>query len=140
MYCRYNGEDSDMEEDDDVEEVSDFSDDIDAEEEFKKETGGGIDPENAPLAFDEDSDEENDDCTIRKTDSLIVAARAENDFSSLEVYVFDEKSSSLYVHHDVMLSSYPLCMDWLPANSQGEQANFLVVGTFLPEIEIWNLD
>ena len=36
-----------------------------------------------PDAFD-DSEEEKDDYTIRKTDSIIVAATAENDHSNLE--------------------------------------------------------
>lgn len=36
-----------------------------------------------------DSEEEKDDYTIRKTDSLIVAATAEDDFSNLEVYIYD---------------------------------------------------
>lgn len=37
----------------------------------------------------EDSEEEKEDYTVRKTDSLIVAATAENDHSSLEVYIYD---------------------------------------------------
>ena len=39
-----------------------------------------------------DSSEEKDDYTIRKSDSLIVAATAEDDFSNLEVYVYDHKT------------------------------------------------
>ena len=46
-------------------------------------------------------------------DSLIVAATAENDHSSLEVYLYDHKSSDLYVHHEILLGSYPLCIEWL---------------------------
>lgn len=61
----------------------------------------------------EDSEEEKEDYTIRKTDSLIVAATAENDHSNLEVYIYDHKTSDLYVHHEIILSSYPLCMEWL---------------------------
>jgi len=36
-----------------------------------------------------DSESEKDDYTIRKTDSLIVAATADDDFSNLEVYIYD---------------------------------------------------
>jgi len=61
-----------------------------------------------------DSEEEKDDQIIRKTDSLIVAATAENDHSNLEVYIYDHKTSDLYVHHEIMLGAYPLCLEWLP--------------------------
>lgn len=39
-----------------------------------------------------DSSEDKDDYTIRPTDSLIVAATADNDFSNLEVYLYDHKT------------------------------------------------
>lgn len=87
----------------------------------------------------EDSEEEKEDYTIRKSDSLIVAATAENDHSNLEVYIYDHKTSDLYVHHEIILSSYPLCMEWLH-NLGGQKRNYMVVGTFLPEIEVWDLD
>ena len=86
-----------------------------------------------------DSSDEKEDYTIRKSDSLIVAATAENDHSSLEVYLYDHKSSDLYVHHEILLGSYPLCIEWL-SSWQQQKTNHIVVGTFLPEIEIWNLD
>ena len=87
----------------------------------------------------EDSEEEKEDYTIRKTDSLIVAATAENDHSNLEVYIYDHTTSDLYVHHEIILSSYPLCLEWLPSLG-GQKCNMIVVGTFLPEIEIWDLN
>jgi periodic tryptophan protein 1 len=86
-----------------------------------------------------DSEEDKEDFTIRKSDSLIVAATAENDHSSLEVYLYDHKNSDLYVHHEILLGSYPLCLEWL-SNWNENQTNHVIVGTFLPEIEIWNLD
>lgn len=86
-----------------------------------------------------DSEEEKEDYTIRKTDSLIVSATAENDHSNLEVYVYDHKTSDLYVHHEIILGAYPLCLEWLHT-WQGKKTNHIIVGTFLPEIEIWNLD
>lgn len=79
----------------------------------------------------EDSDEEKEDYTIRKTDSLIVAATAEADHSNLEVYLYDHKTSDLYVHHEIILGSYPLCLEWLP-NYQDQKTNLVIVGTFLP--------
>lgn len=87
----------------------------------------------------EDSEEEKEDYTIRKSDALIVAATAENDHSNLEIYIYDHKTSDLYVHHELILSSYPLCLEWM-GSLGGNKRNLIIVGTFLPEIEVWDLD
>lgn len=68
-----------------------------------------------------------------------MAATAQDDHSNLEVYLYDHKTSDLYVHHEIMLGSYPLCMEWLGEWNK-QKSNHIIVGTFLPEIEIWNLD
>ena len=82
-----------------------FEDDEDMEDEENKD--------NYPAAFS-DSDEENDDFSIRKTDSIIVTATAESDHSNLEVYVYEHEQGNLYVHHEIILAAYPLCLEWLP--------------------------
>lgn len=124
--------------DDDLEEgssesVSSFGDNPEGEAKEKKNNR-----DNYPDVL-EDSEEEKEDYTIRKSDALIVAATAENDHSNLEVYIYDHKTSDLYVHHEIILSSYPLCMEWL-GNLGGEKTNLMIVGTFLPEIEVWDLN
>ena len=43
-----------------------------------------------------------------------MAATAENDHSNLEVYIYEHEQSNLYVHHELILASYPLCLEWLP--------------------------
>jgi periodic tryptophan protein 1 len=58
----------------------------------------------------------------------------------LEVHVYDQKKGSLYVHHDIPLPSYPLCLAHGQVSSSGTIGNFCAVGTFSPGIEIWNLD
>lgn len=63
----------------------------------------------------EDSEEEKEDYTIRNSDALIVCATAESEHSNLEVYLYDHKTSDLYVHHEIILGSYPLCLEWLPS-------------------------
>lgn len=101
--------------------------------------------DNYPLGFNE-SEDEKEDFTIRDTDAMIVAASIEGEFSTLEAYIYEENTSSLFVHHEIMLSSFPLCLEWLPytPGSMGTagptKGNFIIVGSFLPEIEIWNLD
>ena len=44
---------------------------------------------------------------ILATDLVLVAAAAEADFSTLEVYVHDTSTGSLYVHHDIMVNPKP---------------------------------
>jgi len=128
----------------------DMSDDDDGskndEDELSYDENGEAKPlKHYPSDFSEDSEEEKEDFTIRKNDGIIVAATAENDFSNLEIYIYEQNSSSLYVHHEIMLSAYPLCMEWIPVIKDEESnkfhnVNLLAVGTFLPDIEIWDLD
>ncbi len=91
----------------------------------------------------QDSDEEND-LTLLATDALFVAARTEDDVSHLEVYVLEqdpgEEGDNFYVHHDLMLGSFPLCVEWLSHPCSPGSTNYAAVGTFEPFIEIWNLD
>ena len=45
-----------------------------------------------------------------------------------------------------MLSAFPLSIEWLNVNlgsfqgNQAERGNYAIVSTFLPEIDIWDLD
>lgn len=68
-----------------------------------------------------------------------MAATAENEHSNLEVYIYDHSTSDLYVHHEIILGSYPLCLEWLN-HYNGKRTNLVVVGTFLPQIEVWDLN
>jgi periodic tryptophan protein 1 len=119
------------------EEVSDFEEDNGGEKGGKK-TSKKSKRDDYPDEL-EDSEEEKEDYTIRKTDALIVAATAEDEHSNLEVYIYDHKTSDLYVHHEIIISSYPLCLEWLH-HFRGQRTNMVVVGTFLPQIEIWDLN
>jgi periodic tryptophan protein 1 len=108
------------------------------EDDSDEEGGMVVDNDKYPSEFS-DSEEERDDYTIRKTDSLVIAATADEDFSNLEVYLYDHRTQDLYVHHEMILGAMPLCLEWLKSY-HGKKSNHIVVGTFLPEIEIWNLD
>lgn len=107
-------------------------------------------------------DEDMEDMVINsKTDRVFVAGHTEEEHSSLEVHVYDTVEQTTYVHHDLMIPSFPLCVQWMnfgmvldseklaamPEVSDVSQlpykptrGNFCAVGTFLPGIEIWNLD
>lgn len=82
---------------------------------------------------------------------MLIAAKTEDEISQLEVYVYDDSSENLYMHHDLMLPNFPLCLEWMdfpptttgdtaPANGAKQFGNFIAVGTLDPEIEIWSLD
>eukprot|EP01132_Coremiostelium_polycephalum_P003700 gene3700-4609_t len=104
------------------------------------------DPDNDPhITEGQDEDiEDLEDVLIRPTDAILIAAIAndEDDFSHLDVMIYEEDCDNLYVHHDIILSSYPLCLAWMDQNpiAPQEKANFIAVGTFEPGIELWDLD
>eukprot|EP00899_Mesostigma_viride_P013023 jgi/Mesvir1/21721/Mv04133-RA.1 len=105
---------------------------------------------------DDAEDDEIEDFTIHKNDICVLATRHEDDVSHLEVWVYsdttpekgeEEGSVDFYVHHDILLGGYPLCVAWMDcdprgagASSGGSLGNFAAVGTFKPEIEFWDLD
>ena len=72
---------------------------------------------------------------------MLITARTTSDLSSLDFHVYDEPNENLYVHHDLMLPSFPLCVEWLdfsgPSSASG---NYVAVGSFDPSIEIWDAD
>ena len=93
-----------------------------------------------------DEDDEDEDDLIEPSDNLLVVAMTEDDYSHLEVQILTEEGN-MYVHHDIALPDFPLCLAWLDcppfAGDSGEQksvGNYIAVGTFGPAIEIWNLD
>ncbi|GAK62378.1 WD40 repeat-like protein [Moesziomyces antarcticus] len=102
---------------------------------------------------EKDEDEEREELEIYPTDNLIITAKTEDDVSQLEAYVYAANDANLYVHHDLMLPSFPLCLEWLdyaparggadqntPAKPAGSAGNFIAVGTMDPEIEVWSMD
>ncbi|GMM46468.1 rRNA-processing protein [Pichia kluyveri] len=125
------------------------------------------------LPTEEEENEVKAELQIYPTDNLILATRTEDDVSYLDVYVYDDgagalgpedeeaaeeekkidedvkrgmvREGNLYIHHDLMLPSFPLCVEWMSFKPNGENdvsniGNFAAIGTFEPTIEIWNLD
>ena len=115
---------------------------IDANEEFQvMEYGDG-----QALMINMDPDDEDvDDDEIKDTDALFAAAVTNEDYSHLEVQVYDSEGG-LFIHHDIALPEMPICMAWLDCppfrknGGQDELGNFMAVGMMIPQIEIWNLD
>ncbi|ORY30347.1 WD40-repeat-containing domain protein [Naematelia encephala] len=95
------------------------------------------------ITLKEDDDElERDELELRPTDSILITARTTSDLSSLDFHVYDEPEENLYVHHDLMLPSFPLCVEWLDfaGPSSTKPGSYVAVGTFDPSIEIWDAD
>lgn len=117
------------------------------------------------LPNEEDAKEDKQESQVYPTDNMVLATRTEDDISYLDVYVYDDgagnigendiqeddskankgymREPSLYVHHDLMLPAFPLCVEWVnyrPSNPENDIGNFAAIGTFDPQIEIWNLD
>lgn len=98
-----------------------------------------------PIQVDDSSDDE-ENYAIKPSDCVLLAAKIEEEGSSLEVYVYEEAKFNLYVHHEVILSAYPVALEWLYCDfNRGEggafpRANIAVVGLMNSAIELWNLD
>lgn len=132
-----NMEDYDNEDDVGIMKNDDVEDDM-----FDYQEQGG----NLMLGDDESDEEDAEDNEVRPTDALIAVAITEDECSHLEVQLLSE-NGNLYVHHDIALPDFPLCLAWTDCppylagdNSQVNIGNFIAVGTFNPVIEIWNLD
>jgi len=99
--------------------------------------GTGADMED--MNYDEEGSEA-EDVKITENDAIILVTKTEEDFSALEVNVYDQKTGSLYVHHDIPLPSFPLCLAHGEVGCGGTRGNYCAVGTFDTGIEVWNLD
>ena len=134
-----NSDDSD-DDDDNFEDVPDTREfmpvDVEGLEAMGFGDGAFADPTN------DDYDSEADDVKISPDDAMVVVAKTEDDFASLEIHVYDTKSGNLFVHHDIPLPAFPLCLahGQIAMDGSSSGGNFCAVGTFEPGIEIWNLD
>ena len=119
----------------------------------------------APAAFDDEEEEPEDeeDLVAAPGDCFLLAATSEEEHSALEVHVYNVEDGSLYVHHDITLPALPLCLAWMdyagsaaaaaasaqralfsggapPTGGDETVGSYVAVGTFKPDIEIWNAD
>jgi len=87
---------------------------------------------------DEVSDSEDDNYyQIKDDDVLFVAANVEDDACTIEVYLHDTYDGGMYVHHDFLISSYPLSLEYIPSSNSAQ--SLLAIGAFDPKIDLWEL-
>ncbi|KAJ2661490.1 rRNA-processing protein [Coemansia sp. RSA 1200] len=94
---------------------------------------------------DLEDEEEAEETRILGSDNLLLVAKTEDDVSNIEVCVLEGAEDNMFVHHDFMLSSFPLAVEWLDfrvGRKAGQEGggNYVAVATFEPQIEIWDLD
>lgn len=93
------------------------------------------------IADEDDDSGAEEDNLIRPNDDIILTCHSEEMGHTLEVYVYDQAMGSLFVHHDLMLNAFPLCVEWLDcARSDGQHGSYAAIGTMDTEIEVWDLD
>merc|ERR1719215_731466 len=46
----------------------------------------------------------------------------------------------MFVHHDILLNAYPLCLEWLGDAGVGREGSFAAVGLIDHTIHLWDLE
>jgi len=97
--------------------------------------------ESSATGLDEDDQEDEEDFNIRPTDNMLLVGHVEDDAATVEVYVYNDVEDALYVHHDIILPSFPLALEWLSFDPESDnRGNLVAVGSMNPVIEVWDLD
>lgn len=87
----------------------------------------------------EDEESEAEDFNLNPNDNLLLVGRVQEDASSLEVYVYNTEDN--YVHHDVYLPAFPMCIETISYNSKEQTAcNWAAIGDMTKDICVWDVD
>jgi periodic tryptophan protein 1 len=56
--------------------------------------------------------------------------------------VFNNDKGEFFIHNDMFLPSYPICIEWMDFNPKKEAArgHYVAVGCMEPEILVWDLN
>ncbi|XP_065202677.1 periodic tryptophan protein 1 homolog [Planococcus citri] len=89
---------------------------------------------------DDSDDSEKEDELIKEDDNLLIVGHVDDDYNTLDVYVYNENDGDMYIHHDMVLKSPALCVEWLNIPGASETSNVCAIGSMKPIVEIWDLD
>uniref|UniRef100_A0A0B7BL11 Uncharacterized protein n=1 Tax=Arion vulgaris TaxID=1028688 RepID=A0A0B7BL11_9EUPU len=107
---------------------------------------GGLTPfasndEDPYITLKNDVDSDDEDFVLKPTDNLLTIGRVTEEAAVLEVHIYNEELNNLFIHHDYILPTIPLVLEWLDYDvADGQIGNFVAMGTMEPDIGIWDLD
>jgi periodic tryptophan protein 1 len=124
-----------------------------AQELFKSVTNVHIKPEEDDYlkrggytGVEEEEDEsDEEDNKLKPTDlQLLSCYNEEEGVTTLRVHIYEEDDRNLFLHHDILLTEYAICVEWLSylpgSDNNNNKKNLAAIGTFEPIIEIWDID
>ncbi|XP_012944023.1 periodic tryptophan protein 1 homolog [Aplysia californica] len=107
---------------------------------------GGLTPfasneEDPYITLKDDADSDDEDFELKPSDNLIALGRVTEEAAILEVHIYNAEQSNLFIHHDYVLPTFPLVLEWLDYDvADGQTGNFVAMGTMEPDISLWDLD
>ncbi|BFZ10086.1 hypothetical protein BsWGS_13125 [Bradybaena similaris] len=107
---------------------------------------GGLTPfasndEDPYITLKNDVDSDDEDFVLKPTDNLLAVGKVTEEAAVLEVHIYNEEMNNLFIHHDYILPTIPLVLEWLDYDvADGQKGNFVAMGTMEPDIGIWDLD
>ncbi|GFO28306.1 periodic tryptophan protein 1 homolog [Plakobranchus ocellatus] len=107
---------------------------------------GGLTPftsndEDPYITLKDEVDSDDEDFVLKPTDNLIALGRVTEEAAVLEVYIYNAELNNLFIHHDYILPTFPLVLEWMDYDvAEEEPGNFVAMGTMEPDIGIWDLD
>lgn len=129
-------------------EPEEYSDQLDGEqpeeqpEDLQKEQHTSHEHAHIPdNIMDDDDEEQRDQFQLVNTDNMLICARSA-ELGFLDCLVYNGQSDDFFFHHNMLITSVPLCtiyLDFSPLGN-GASGNYCAVSTCSTEIEIWDLD
>ncbi|KAK3763000.1 hypothetical protein RRG08_041616 [Elysia crispata] len=107
---------------------------------------GGLTPfasndEDPYITIKEEEDSDDEDFVLKPTDNLLALGRVTDEAAILEVYIYNAELNNLFIHHDYILPTFPLVLEWMDYDvAEDQPGNFVAMGTMEPDIGIWDLD
>merc|ERR1712142_1149767 len=96
---------------------------------------GGLTPfasnkEDPYITLKDDADSDDEDFELKPTDNLIALGRVTEEAAIMEVHIYNAEQNNLFIHHDYILPTIPLVLEWLDYDiADGQTGNFVAMGT-----------